>query len=252
MLNRWLEISQNASEHGAQVDHLLEFIHWFMLLLFVGWICFFLYTIFRFSKKRNPSANYHGVKTRLATHLEVGVIITEAVLLFGFAFPLWAKLAKQFPKIQDSVQVRAIGQQFSWNFHYPGPDGKFGVGDPDLVTAANSLGLDYNDPAAKDDIVTLNEMHVPLDKPVIVYVSSKDVIHNYAISNMRVSQDAIPGTSVPIWFTPTRLGEFEIICAQLCGQGHYSMRGFLIVDKPEDYESWLKEKVPAGNAVAVK
>ena len=252
MLNHWLKISQNASEHGAQVDHLLEFTHWFMLLLFVGWICFFLYTIFRFRHKRNPSANYHGVKTRLATHLEVGVVITEAILLFGFAFPLWAKQARLFPKIQDSVVVRAIGQQFAWNFHYPGPDGKFGLGDPDLVSAANPLGLDYNDPAAKDDIVAFNEMHLPLGKPAIVYISSKDVIHNYAIPNMRVSQDAIPGASVPAWFTPTRVGEFEIVCAQLCGLGHYSMKGLLVVDKSEDFEGWLKEKAPVENAVATK
>ena len=184
--------------------------------------------------------------------MEAGVVVTEAILLFGFAFPLWAKQARQFPRIQDSVVVRAIGQQFAWNFHYPGPDGKFGIGDPDLVTAANPLGLDYNDPAAKDDIVAFNEMHLPLDKPAIVYISSKDVIHNYAIPYMRVSQDAIPGASVPVWFTPTRPGEFEIICAQLCGLGHYSMKGLLVVDKSEDFEGWLKEKAPVENAVATK
>lgn len=252
MLNRLLGITENASEHGVQVDHFLEITHWVMLLLFVGWICFFLYTIFRFNRKRNPQANYHGVKSKLSTHLEIAVVITEAILLFGFAFPLWAKQARKFPRIQDSVVVRAVGQQFAWNFHYPGSDGKFGVGDPDLVTAANPLGLDYNDPAAKDDIVTFNEMHLPLGKPAIVYISSKDVIHNYDITYMRISQDAIPGTSVPVWFTPIRLGEFEIVCAQLCGLGHYSMKGLLVVDKTEDYDSWLKEKTPAGNAVATQ
>ncbi|MBX7156796.1 MAG: hypothetical protein K1X66_00215 [Verrucomicrobiae bacterium] len=243
MLNHLLGISENASEHGAQIDNLLEFVHWFMLLLFIGWTAFFICTVIRFRKKRNPQANYHGVKTRLATHLEVGVVITEAVLLFGFAFPLWAKQAKKFPSTRDAVQVRAIGQQFGWNFHYPGPDNQFGKGDPDLVTAANPLGLDYdNDPAAKDDIVNYNEMHLPLDKPAIVYISSKDVIHNYDLPNMRISQDAIPGTSVPVWFTPTRVGEFEIVCAQLCGQGHYNMKGLLVIDKAEDFEAWLKEK----------
>jgi cytochrome c oxidase subunit 2 len=253
MLNRWLGMTENASEHGAQVDHLLEFAHWFMLLLFVGWTIFFICTIIRFRSKRNPQANYYGVQTRLASHLEIGVVITEAVLLFGFAFPLWAKQAKQFPRVADSVQVRAVGQQFGWNFHYPGPDNKFGKGDPDLVTGANPLGLDYdNDPAAKDDIVTFNEMHVPLNKPAIVYVSSKDVIHNYAIAHMRVSQDAIPGTSVPVWFKPVRTGEFEIICAQLCGLGHYNMKALLVVDKTEDYDIWLKEKAATGSAVAVQ
>ena len=252
MLNQLLGIAENASEHGAQVDHFLEITHWFMLLLFVGWTCFFLYTVFRFNRKRNPQADYHGVKSKLSTHLEVGVVITEAILLLGFAFPLWAKQARKFPRTQDSVVVRAVGQQFAWNFHYPGADGKFGVGDPDLVTAANPLGLDYNDPAAKDDIVAFNEMHLPLGKPAIVYVSSKDVIHNYALPSMRVSQDAIPGTSVPVWFTPIRLGEFEIVCAQLCGLGHYSMKGLLVVDRIEDYDGWLKEKMAAGNVVAAQ
>ena len=133
-------------------------------------------------------------------------------------------------------------QQFNWNYHLPGPDGQFGRRDINLVTNSNPLGLDPNDPAAKDDIVTLGELHVPVDRPVIVRASSKDVIHNFALPHMRIAQDAIPGPIIPMWFTPIKTGTYEVVCGQLCGLGHYGMKGTLVVDTPEDYQAWLKER----------
>jgi heme/copper-type cytochrome/quinol oxidase subunit 2 len=138
--------------------------------------------------------------------------------------------------------VHAIGQQFAWNFHMPGPDGVFGRREADLVTNNNPIGIDSNDPAAKDDLSFVGELHVPVDRPVIVELSSKDVIHSFALPNMRIQQDAIPGQLIPIWFTPIKTGSYEIICGQLCGLGHYSMKGTFVVDNPADYQAWLKER----------
>ncbi|HMJ05228.1 MAG TPA: hypothetical protein VK474_03135, partial [Chthoniobacterales bacterium] len=128
------------------------------------------------------------------------------------------------------------------NFHMPGPDGQFGRRDVTLVSNSNQLGLDPTDEAGKDDLVVQTELHVPVDRPVIVETSSKDVIHNFALPAMRAAQDAIPGQIIPLWFRPIKVGTYEIVCGQLCGLGHYGMRGSLVVDTPADYQAWLKER----------
>src|ERR1700692_2356010 len=241
LLNELIGLPPNASEHGYQIDHIIEFSHWFMGALFVGWSVFFIFVLIRFRERRHPIADYQGVKSGISTHLEFSVVLIEAVLLIGFAIPLWAKRVNQFPETKDAILVHAVGQQFNWNFHLPGPDGEFGRRDVHLVTNSNPLGLDHNDPASKDDIVTLGELHVPVDRPVIIELSSKDVIHNFALVHMRIAQDAIPGSLIPMWFKPIKTGTYEIICGQLCGLGHYSMKGSVVVDTPEDYQAWLKE-----------
>ncbi len=103
--------------------------------------------------------------------------------------------------------------------------------------------MDSTDPAAKDDLVVLGELHVPVDRNVIIDLSSKDVIHNFCLPDMRIAQDAIPGQIIPMWFKPIKTGSYEVICGQLCGLGHYSMKGMVVVDTPDDYQAWLKERV---------
>ncbi len=242
VINEFLGMPPNASEHGYQIDHIIEFSHWFMGALFLGWSAYFVFVLIRFRKRRHPKADYQGIKSGISTHLEFSVVLIEAVLLIGFAIPLWAKRVNQFPETKDAILVHAVGQQFNWNFHLPGPDGEFGRRDVHLVTNSNPLGLDPNDPAGKDDIVTLGELHVPINRPVIIELSSKDVIHNFALVHMRIAQDAIPGSLIPMWFKPIKTGSHEIICGQLCGLGHYGMKGMLVVDEPAEYQAWLKER----------
>src|SRR5213082_4330738 len=124
----------------------------------------------------------------------------------------------------------------------PGPDGQFGRREIGLVTNSNPLGLDPNDPAGKDDIVVLGELHIPVNRPVIIELSSKDVIHNFCLPHMRIAADAIPGSLIPMWFKPIKTGEYEVVCGQLCGLGHYGMKGMVIVDSPDAYQAWLKEQ----------
>jgi cytochrome c oxidase subunit 2 len=231
----------NASAHGSEIDYMMGLVHWLMLILFVIWTPFFIYTLVRFRKSRNPKASYVGAKGRLSTYQEIGVVVFEVVLLAGFAFPIWGMLKKDFPPEKDAMVVHVVAEQFAWNIHYPGQDGVFGKRSPDLVdTDTNPLGLDSNDPFSKDDIATVNELHLPAEKSVIIHLTSKDVIHSFTIPSMRVKQDAIPGLNIPIWFTPTKTGEYQIGCAQLCGLGHYRMRGYVTIHTQSGFEEWLK------------
>ncbi len=242
LINEFLGQPPNASSHGFQIDHILEFCHWFMGALFVGWSVFFIFVLIRFRKRRQPHANHLGVTSPISTHLEFSVVLIEAVLLLGFAIPLWGKRVNQFPPGKDALLVHVVAQQFSFNYHLPGPDGLFGKRNVNLVSNSNPLGLDPNDPAGKDDIVTAGELHVPVDRPVVAELSSKDVIHDFFVTDMRIAGDAIPGSLIPIWFTPIKTGTYEVICGQLCGLGHYGMKGTLVVDTPQDYQAWLKER----------
>ena len=242
-LSNYLGLPENAATHGAELDFTLGLVHWLMLLLFLIWAPFFLYTLWRFRQKRQPVASYTGTKSRASTFLEVGVVVAEVVLLFGFAFPQWALLKHDFPAAEEATVVHVIAEQFAWNVHYPGPDGVFGRRDVNLLDVqTNPLGIDPDDPAAADDVTTINDLTLPLGRPVIVHLTAKDVIHSFALPVMRVKQDAIPGLDIPIWFEPTKTGEWEIACAQLCGLSHFRMRGFLTVLEPAEYDAWLAEQ----------
>src|SRR5439155_18787952 len=225
-------------------------------VLFVGWGAFFLFVLFRFRRSANPVANYAGAKGKISKGLEVGVAVIEVILLLFYAIPAWAKRVKAFPAENEAVVVRVVGEQFAWNVHYPGPDGKFGRTDTALVAADNPLGLDRRDPAAKDDVTTINQLNLPVDRPILVHLSSMDVIHSFGLYEMRVKQDAIPGIQIPVWFIPNRIGEYEIACSQLCGLGHFRMRGFLTIQSDAAYRKWFddqeKELQPAAATPTVR
>ncbi len=244
LFHKLLGLPVLASKHGRDVDAFLIYIHWLMIALFIGWTVFFIYTLIRFRQSRNPKADYVGVKSKhVSNSLEGVVALIEAVLLLGFAIPLWAKVVEGFPDQKESTVLKVIAQQFNWNFLYPGKDGEFGRQEVKLLSPENQLGRDKSDPKGKDDFETLNEMHVPVGKPVIAYIMSKDVIHSFKVIAMRVCQDAIPGVPIPTWFTPTKEGRYQINCAQLCGIGHAGMAsGYITVESQEKYEQWLAEK----------
>jgi cytochrome c oxidase subunit 2 len=139
--------------------------------------------------------------------------------------------------------VRVVAKQFEWHIQYPGPDGMFGRTTLDLITPTNAIGLDRSDPVAVDDLVTINQLNLPVDTPVLVHLSTQDVIHSFGISSMRVKQDAIPGQEIPVWFVPTTTGNFEINCSQLCGLGHYRMRGFVTIQTEAEFQAWFQEEM---------
>jgi cytochrome c oxidase subunit 2 len=252
IMTNWLGMSPLAATHGGQIDSLIGYIHVFMFILFVGWGGFMAYALIRFRKSRNPVADYTGVKSHASSYSEVAVAIIEAVLLFAFSIPLWAARVDRMPSENDALVVRVTGEQFAWNVHYAGPDRVFGRTDIKLFDLqSNPLGLDRTDPAGKDDITTLNQLYLPVNTPVIVRLRSKDVIHSFGVPEFRVKQDAVPGLTIPIWFIPdvttaemrARTGkpdfQYEIACAQLCGMGHYRMRGFVTVQTADEFQKWM-------------
>jgi cytochrome c oxidase subunit 2 len=254
-----LGLPEGASAHALQLDNLTAIVHWFMAVLFVGWGIFFVYTLFRFRKGRNPVASYEGAKGHFSTYGEAGVVLIEVILLVAFAVPIWATRVDNPQDVPDAVKVRVVSEQFAWNVHYPGADGVFGRTDSKLITAGmNPLGLDPADAAGKDDVVTINQLHLPVNRKIFIELSSKDVIHSLFLPQMRVKQDAIPGQTIPIWFEPTKVTPpenslpgcavtktcWEIACAQLCGLTHYRMRGFYQIHDAAGYEQWLSDNAP--------
>ncbi len=208
-------------------------------------------------------ADYRGVTSHRSTYLEIAVAVVEAVLLIGFAIPLWAARVDAMPPANEALVVQVTGEQFAWNMHYPGPDGVFGRTDVTLLDLqSNPLGLDRDDPAAKDDVTTVNQLYLPVNKPIIVRLRSKEVIHSFGVPEFRVKQDAIPGLTIPIWFIPTlttaemrtRTGnpafQYQIACAQLCGLGHARMRGFVTVQTAEEFQKWLEDAIAEQAAAA--
>lgn len=245
-INSFFGMTANASEHGGLVDHMLGFVHWFMLALFIGWSIFLIIAFTRFHKSRNPKADYHGVRGHASTHIEIGVVIVEAILLLGFAFPLWSHQADDYPTEPDTVKLRAIGEKFLWNFQYSGNDLMLSTWNPRYVSGStNPTGMDKLDPNSKDDFVNPGTMRLPVNRAVIVDVTSKDVIHNLALVPMRAAQDAIPGARAHMWFKPVKTGSWDIICGQLCGPGHAQMKAVLEVVEGKEFDEWSKEQSSA-------
>ncbi|HYE33139.1 MAG TPA: cytochrome c oxidase subunit II [Methylomirabilota bacterium] len=238
---KYLGLPALASEHGRDVDNLILFVHFLMGALFLGWIIYFIYVLLRFRAPKTPRADYVGTKSHASSWIEWAVIVVEGVLLFGLSIPLWAKFADKFPEESKSVVMRVVAQQFAWNAVYAGADGKFAKQDLHLISSTNTLGFDPQDPAGKDDVQVLNDLYAVVNKPVIAHISSKDVVHSFKINSFRVTQDAIPGLSIPTYFTPTKEGTFLIACAQLCGNSHAFMRGFFHVVSQEKFDAWMAE-----------
>ena len=215
-MGEWLGLPVQAAAHAGEIDDMIILIHYLMFILFIGWGIYFVWVLIRFRAAANPKADYAGVKSHTSSYLEIAIAAIEAVLLIGFAIPAWANRVNEFPPEEESTVVHMIGKQFEWHAHYAGADGRFGRRDLSHITPTNVVGLDRGDPAAADDIISINRMNLPVDKPVIIYLSTQDVIHSLGIAEMRVKQDAIPGMEMPIWFVPTRAGDYQVNCSQLC------------------------------------
>ncbi len=260
-MERYLNLPLNGSAHGGELDFLTGLVHWVMAILFVGWALYFVVALVRFRGGRQQTARYAGAKGHFSTYGEVGVALVEIALLIGFAVPMWARRVSALSpeERQRAIEVRVVGEQFAWNIHYPGADGRFGRTDVKLIsTGTNPLGIDRNDPAAADDITTINQLHLEVNRPAYIRLSTKDVIHSFFLPTMRVKQDAIPGMEIPIHFTPTvatppeatlpgcaaTMDCWEIACAQLCGLSHYRMKGFFTVHDAAGYQAWLAGAAP--------
>lgn len=239
-----------ASTYAHRVDAAMNVLHIGMLVIFVVWSAFFIYCLVRFRRRPGQEKASGSFKYMMVAFLPVLCVLGfELWLDYRYGIPVWAHIKEEFPEESKSLVVQMVAEQFSWGFQYAGPDGKFGKRDPKLMAIGNPMGVDSTDPAAADDIVTRNQLHIPMGKPAILYMTSKDVIHSFFVPEFRTKQDVVPGMQTRIWFEPTKVGGYEIGCAQLCGTGHYAMRGEVIVDTPEDFEAW-QQKMRAAKAQA--
>jgi cytochrome c oxidase subunit II len=249
MIERLLPIA--GSQHAAEVDSVLLGVHAHMAFQALAWGVFFVYVLIRFRRGRQPQPLTEGLRPIIAV-VAIGLVIAgDAILLATAALPAWFARYTPPPAASTPLHIRVVAEQFAWNVHYPGPDGTFGRTSQALIGAANPLGIDRTDPAARDDLGILNVLMLPLGRPVIVELTSRDVIHSFTLNEMRVRQDAVPGMETRTWFTPIVLGQWDIACSQLCGAGHYRMVGHYTVLAPDEWQRWLTSELnllPSGAA----
>jgi len=207
MFNKLLGLPINASAHGGEIDSLIGWVHLLMAVLFVGWILLFFWMLLRFRKSRHPRADHEGVKSHVSSYIEAIILVLEIILLVGISIPFWAKKVSAFPTpSEDPLRIRVIAQQFAWNIHYPGPDGKFGKTEIAKISSDNAIGLIRKGDGA-DDVIEVNQLYLPVNRPVILDTTTLDVIHSLFLPLFRVKQDTIPGMIIPIYFTPNQTTE---------------------------------------------
>jgi len=241
MIERFLPVAGSA--HAADLDRVLLGVHSHMAIQAVLWGLFFLYVLVRFRKGAQSRARHAGLRP-LVPALAIGAVIAgDAILLATSALPAWLARGAPPSPSTPALELRVVAEQFAWNIHYPGPDGRFGRTGHEFIGAANPVGIDRTDPAARDDIGLLNVLMLPLGRPVIVHLSSRDVIHSFTLNEMRIRQDVMPGVTTRTWFTPVVAGRWDIACSQLCGLGHYRMRGEYTVLPINEWEEWLSSEV---------
>lgn len=229
------------------IDTTVDITFWVTGIVFVLVNLFMAYAVIRYRHRKGNRAAYEPENKKLETWLTVVTAIGVAAMLAP-GLLVWARFVT-VP--EDAMIVEAIGQQWHWSFRFPGKDGALGAVDPSLISEDNPFGMDPDDPSGADDLLVANpSLHLPLGQPVKVLLRSKDVLHDFAVPQFRVKMDLVPGMVTYLWFTPTRTGEFEILCEELCGLAHHTMRGKVIVDEPEAFRGWLGEQPTYAETVA--
>ena len=220
------------------MDDTVSLTFWVTGIVFVAVNLFMAYAIVRFRHRRGVArrAEYEPENKKLEWWL-IGLTSVGVAAMLAPGLAVWAKFVT-VP--DDAAVVEAVGQQWSWGFRLPGADGVLGAIDASLVAVDNPFGMDANDPRGQDDVlIPRSELHLPLGQPVKVLLRSQDVLHNFTVPQFRVKMDLVPGMVTYLWLTPTRAGEFEILCEELCGMGHFAMRGRVVVDDAAAYRTWL-------------
>ena len=205
-------------------------------IVFVAVNLFMAYAIIRYRHKPGAKANYEPENKKLEVWLTILTTIGVAAMLTPGLF-VWAKFVN-VP--EGAVEIEAVGQQWHWSFRLPGEDGEFGTVDAKLIGVDNLFGIDPEDPNGQDDVLVDEAIvHIPVGEPVQFWLRSKDVLHNFTVAQFRVKMDLVPGMQTYLWLEPTVVGEYEILCEELCGIAHHAMRGRVVVDEPEDYQAWV-------------
>ncbi len=217
---------KDVSLDGYRIDNVIQYTDMVITLYFALVILALVYFIIRYRSRPGHKAVYDkgNSKKHIVITLAMGlmVFLSIDVVIEAMSFKDLKEAFWNFPKGDNVVKIEVMPQQYAWNFRYPGPDGEF---------------------ATPDDIIPAqNQMHIPVNTPIVIQIAPFDVIHSFYIPNFRVKVDATPGMINALWFQAKETGQFEIACAELCGNGHYRMKGYLTVESEEDYQSWLADQ----------
>ena len=229
----WTPIASNWD----YIDTTITITFWITGIVFAAVILFMAYCVYKFRHREGLKAHYEPENKKLegwltlVTGLGVAALLAPGLMVWG-----------QYISVPDeATEVEVFAQQWYWSYRLPGEDGQLGRSDARLVGPGNPLGLDPNDPNGRDDLIIEGDtLHLPVEKPVKMLLRSVDVLHNFYVPEFRAKMDMVPGMVTYFWFTPTRLGEFEVLCAELCGVGHGVMRGLVRIDSQQDYQAWLQ------------
>ena len=227
------------ASNWSTIDDTIAVTFWVTGIVFVVVNLFMAIAVIRYRYRANARALYEPENKKLEWWLLAITTVGVAAMLAPGLF-VWANFV-EVPK--DATVVEAVGQQWHWSYRLPGKDGKLGTVDNKLVSDTNPFGMVPDDVNGKDDVLIANpELHLPIGKPIKMLLRSKDVLHNFSIAQIRVKMDLVPGLVTYVWFTPTRTGDFDLLCEELCGIAHFAMRGRVVVDEEPAYQAWLAKQ----------
>ena len=231
----WTPIASN----WGYIDDTIIITFWVTGVVFVGILLFMAYCVYKYRYREDRRAAYEPENTKMEVWLTVLTTIGVVVMLTPGLF-VW----NQFVTVPEgAAEVEIVGKQWAWSYRLPGKDGVLGTSDTSLINDENPFGLNPKDPNGKDDVlIEDSELHLPLDKPVKVLLRSIDVLHDFYVPEFRAKMDMVPGAVTYFWFTPTRTGSFDALCFELCGTGHYLMRGTVVIDEEKAFQAWLNEQ----------
>ena len=232
----WTPVASN----WGNIDGTIILTFWVTGAVFVAICLFMAYCVWRYRYRKDRRAEYEPENKKLEwiltwlTSLGVAALLAPGLLVWN-----------QFVTVpQNAFNVEVVAYQWGWNYRLSGEDGILGKTDAKLVSTENPYGLNLNDPNGKDDIIVQDaDLHLQIDQPVKINLRSLDVIHNFYVPQFRAKMDTLPGIVSYYWFTPTKTGKYEILCAEFCGTGHYGMRGTVLVDEKKDYSNWLAQQI---------
>jgi cytochrome c oxidase subunit 2 len=236
LLSPWW-LTPLASNWGT-IDDTISITFWVTGLVFVAVNLFMAYCVVRYRHRKGSQAHYEPENKKLELWL-VGLTSLGVAAMLAPGLFVWAKFV-EVP--EDAAVVEVVGQQWSWSYRFPGKDGVLGTVDSRHVSDKNPFGMHPDDSNGQDDVlISSQELHLPLNKPVKVLLRSKDVLHDFTVAQFRVKMDLVPGLVTYIWFTPTRTGKFDVLCEELCGIGHFAMRGSVVVEEETTFNEWLSK-----------
>jgi cytochrome c oxidase subunit 2 len=245
----WLP--RNVNMFGHEIDFIFYLILWLTGVTAVAVFSVMIYFLVKYRARPGvPAIHSHGNNTLEVIWTTIPVFIFLALAIYGNE--QWTQMRLRTPPA-DALPVAVVGEQFGWNVRYPGPDGKLAKMVASKVGKDNPFGIDPADTEGLDDFTTYNDIVFPLNRPVRLYLGSKDVIHAFYVPEFRLYQDMVPGRVYDfVWLKAEATGNFQLACNQLCGQGHYKMFGKLSVVEEADYQTWVKSKTPTPTASVEK